>query len=88
MAIHAYTAGTSSAQARPELPARAYLRVKNESASATIAVAFGATAAAVNTAGCFTLAAGAALDWAYDCPSDAVNVIGSGAGTPVTIQES
>jgi hypothetical protein len=92
--IIAATVGTSSAQvlAAPTNGERYFLSIDNESASATIACAFGRTAA-LNTAGSYTIAASQARIWQmpqdwynHPIPSGAVNCIASAASTPVTIE--
>lgn len=69
---------------------RNFLLIVNESASATVAVAFGATAAVLNGAGSIMLAAGASLRFSQAdglVPSDALNFIASAGSTPVTVIE-
>ena len=73
---------------------RSYLSIDNESSSASIACAFGA-AAALNTAGSFTLGAGVTRTWQPD-PSQpyaltptigqAINCISSAGPSPATIE--
>lgn len=86
----AVTVGTSSAQALAAAPlpnGRKLLAIDNESTTATIACRFGA-AAALNTAGSYTIPAGAIMTWSAPSyvPADVVNCIATAAGTPVTIE--
>lgn len=79
--------GTASAQLAAAAARTARLAVKNESASASIAVCLGACTAALNTSGSMTIPPGQMLtlsDAAY-VPGDAVNAIASSAATPVTV---
>src|SRR4029079_19261931 len=70
---------------------RLFLSINNESATATIACAFSATAAA-NTAGSYTIGPGATRTWGpgtYEvpgAPGGAVNCISSAATSPATIE--
>lgn len=65
---------------------RRLLSIDNESTTATIACAFGATAA-INTAGSFTLVPGTTRVWnSYPVPADAVNCISSAATSPATVE--
>jgi hypothetical protein len=83
----AVTVGTTSQQILPPQSNRKTLSVCNESTSAQIAIAFGATAAALNSAGSYTIPSGGCADWSFTfVPPDAVNVIASAAGTPVTFE--
>jgi hypothetical protein len=86
--VTALTVGTSSAQGVAG-HTRNFLLIVNNSAAATVTVAFGATAAVINGAGCITLAAGASLRFAQAdglVPSDALNFIAS-ASASVTVIE-
>lgn len=79
------TIGTSSAQVLAA-GSRRLVTIDNESATATIACAFGATAA-INTAGSYTIAPGYTRVWdKYPVPADAVNCIASAASTPATVE--
>lgn len=79
------TVGTSSAQALAAGSANKFLDIMNESATATIACAFGATAV-INGAGSITFPPGWHRSWEGTfVPTDAVNCIASGASTPATI---
>ena len=65
---------------------RKLLAIDNESLTASIACAFGATAV-LNTAGSFTIPAGSTRTWsAYPVPADAVNCISSVASSPATVE--
>jgi hypothetical protein len=81
------TVGTSSATALANsVLGRRFLAIDNESVTATVACAFGATAA-LNTAGSWTIPPGMTRTWNGSfVPSDAVNCIASAAGTPVTLE--
>lgn len=80
----AVTVGDSSAQALAANTSRAYLQIKNESATATVAFRLGATAA-INTAGSITLGPGGSATYDTKCPTAAINMIASVASTPATI---
>ena len=86
--ITAVSVGVTSAKALgAAAPAgRVLLAIDNESASATVACAFGATAA-LNTAGSFTIPPGVTRVWddAF-IPNDQINCIASAVATPVTIE--
>jgi hypothetical protein len=89
--VTAVTVGTSSAQGVAGRT-RNFLLVANDSASggATVAMAFGSTAAVINGAGSITLVAGATIRFTQAdglVPNDALNFIASGAGTSVTVIE-
>jgi hypothetical protein len=81
------TIGTSSGQALAgSALGRRFLAIDNESVTATVACAFGATAA-LNTAGSWTIPPGMTRTWNGSfVPSDTVNCIASAAATPVTIE--
>jgi hypothetical protein len=65
---------------------RRKLSIDNESATATIACAFGA-AAAINAAGSYTLTPGQTRVWsAYPVPADALNCISNAGPSPATIE--
>jgi hypothetical protein len=65
---------------------RGMLVLDNESATATIACAFGATPA-LNTAGSWTLPPGTTRSWAGPLvPNEALECISSASATPLTIQ--
>lgn len=69
---------------------RLFLSIDNESATATIACAFSATATA-NTAGSYTIGPGATRTWGpgtaeVPVPGGAVNCISSAATSPATIE--
>ena len=83
----AVTVGTSSAPALgAAVGGRKFLAIDNESQTATLACAFGA-AAALNTAGSFTIPPGFTRTWdGTFVPNDAVNCIASAGSTPVTIE--
>jgi Zn-dependent alcohol dehydrogenase len=83
----AVTVGTSSAQAlAAAVSVRRFLAIDNESTTAAVACAFGATAA-LNTAGSWTIPPGMTRTWnGTFVPSDAVNCIAGAAGTPVTVE--
>lgn len=86
--VIAASVGVSSAQvAAAATKRRMLVAIDNESSTATIACAFGATAA-LNTAGSFTITAGATRIWGNPgfVPTDAINCIASGASTPVTVE--
>lgn len=83
--VSAATVGTSSAQVLAAA-SRRLLAIDNESTTATIACAFGATAA-INTAGSFTIPPGVTRTWRdYPVPADAVNCIASASSTPATVE--
>lgn len=87
--VTAVTAGTTSAQGVAG-HTRNFLLISNGAASATVAFAFGTTAAVINGAGSITLAAGASIRFTQAdglVPNDALNFIASGASTPVTVIE-
>jgi hypothetical protein len=66
------------------------LLIVNQSPTATVSFAFGATAAVTNGSGCITLAAGgqwSAVQTLGYAPSDAINFIASAGSTPVTVIE-
>lgn len=80
----AFTAGVSSAQALAG-GSRKYLKICNESTGNFIAYNFGASAA-LNTAGNKTMVPYQCDEYADSfVPNDAVNIIASGASTPVTV---
>jgi hypothetical protein len=81
------TVGTSSAQALASAAlGRRVLAIDNESATATVACAFGA-AAVLNSAGSWTIPPLMTRSWSGSfVPSDQVNCIASAAGTPVTVE--
>jgi len=84
--VTAVTVGTSSAQGVAG-KTRNFLLIQNQSASATVSFAF-ASAAVLNGAGSFTLAAGASMRWDQTfVPSDAINFIASAGSTPVSVME-
>lgn len=79
------TVGTSSAQVLAASTAKTLLDIVNESTTATIACALGATAV-INGAGSITIPPGWHRSWEGSfVPSDAVNCIASGASTPISI---
>ena len=83
--ISSASVGTASGGLVSACTGRHYLRIKNEHATASMAVNFGGTAA-LNTAGNFTITAGNSIEWTH--PSDsAVNAIGAVASLPATIEE-
>ncbi len=83
--VSAATITTSSTQFLAAASSRTLLAIDNESTTATIACRFGATAA-LNTAGSFTIPAGATRTWnSYPVPIEAVNCIAS-ASAPATIE--
>ncbi len=82
------TVGTSSAQCLAASTATNHIQLQNESASATIYCAWGATAAA-NSAGSFQLAAGQSALWGpttAGVPSSALNCIATSASTPLYLE--
>lgn len=80
------TVGTSSTQVLAAAAARKFLAIDNESTTAAIACAFGATAA-LNTAGSFTIEPGWTRTWGGSfVPSDAVNCIAASGSAPVTLE--
>ena len=83
----AATVGVTSAQVvAVSATRRVIVAIDNESTSATIACAFGATAA-LNTAGSFTIPPGVTRVWdGTFVPSDAINCIASAGSTPVTVE--
>lgn len=82
----AATITNSSVQYVAAAAAHTILDIKNESTTATIACAFGATAA-INTAGSYTIPPGWHRSWEGSyVPSDAVNCISSAATSPATIE--
>ncbi len=84
-AYSAVTVGASSAQALAAATATVFLDIVNESASATVACAFGATAV-INGAGAITLPPLWHRSWEGTfVPTDAVNCIASAGSTPATI---
>jgi hypothetical protein len=63
------------------------LAIDNESTTATIACAFGATTAATNTAGSFTMPPQTTRVWSsYPIPTEAMNCISSASSSPATIE--
>lgn len=79
--------GTSSTQCAVAMASRRLLAIDNESATTTIACAFGNMTPALNTAGSWTIPPQSVRDWSGSyVPNDAVNCIASAAGTPVTIE--
>ena len=86
--VIAVTVGTSSAQALAT-PTIAYrmLAIDNESTTATIACAFGGTAA-LNTAGSYTISSSLTRVWMAPgwSMNQAINCISDTASTPVTIE--
>lgn len=84
--VTAVTVTNASAQAVGSHE-RYLLALDNESATATVACAFGATAA-INTAGSFTIGPGQTRTWTGQrIPSDAINCISSVASSPLTVEE-
>jgi hypothetical protein len=81
------TVSTTSTQALASSAlGRRFLAIDNESITATVACAFGTTAA-LNTAGSWTIPPGMTRTWNGSfVPSDAVNCVASATGTPVTIE--
>ncbi len=83
--VQAKTITNTSAQVLAAA-ARTLLAVDNESATATIACAFGAVAA-INTAGSFTILPGNTRTWVnYPIPTEALNCISSAATSPATVE--
>lgn len=83
--VSAKTITNSSAQVLAA-SSRQLLAIDNESATASIACAFGATAA-LNTAGSFTLPPQSTRTWtSYPVPAAAVNCISSAATSPATVE--
>jgi len=86
--------GTTAGQVFPASPAgRVFLKVCNESTTASVAIAFGTATPALNAGGSFTLpsmpASGApsCLTWHSGfVPNDAINAVASAAATPVTLE--
>jgi hypothetical protein len=77
---------TNSSASILSAASRRLLAIKNESATASIACAFGATAA-LNTAGSFTIPPLNLLIWrSYPVPADAANCISSVASSPATVE--
>jgi hypothetical protein len=94
-AVYAITATGTNQVARP-VKARNFLGIYNQSATATVYVAFDMAALAAATAGQITLLpiSGANVSWfawgpgdGQALPSGAINMIASAGGTPVTIIE-
>lgn len=88
--ITAVTIAASSAQAiASSAGGRMFLSINNESTTATIACAFGATAA-INTAGSYTISPGQGRTWTgsrdFPLKGDAINCIASAASTPATFE--
>lgn len=83
----AVTVGTTSAQAAAAATRTERLSVKNESATASIAICLGTCTAALNSAGSITIAPGQLLTLSNDAyvPGDAVAAIASATSTPVTV---
>ena len=83
----AVTIGTTSMQAlAAAVSVRRFLAIDNESVTAAVACAFGATAA-INSAGSWTIPPGMTRTWnGTFVPSDAVNCIAGAANTPLTIE--
>lgn len=84
-----FTVGASSALLIPaDAHGRRMLSIKNESASASIAVCFGTCTAALNTAGNYTIGPQQVITWntTLAVPSDSINAIASAASTPVTVE--
>lgn len=83
--VSAKTITNSSAQVLAAA-SRLFLAVDNESTTATIACAFGATAA-INTAGSFTIQPNQTRVWnSYPVPADALNCISSAATSAATVE--
>lgn len=83
--VSAKTITSSSAQVLAAAT-RQLLAISNESTTATIACAFGATAA-INTAGSFTLIPGQTRIWnSYPVPADIFNCISSAATSAATVE--
>lgn len=82
---------TNSSAVAVVIPTQAvYLSIDNESTTATIACAFGNGSAAINTAGSYTVPAGATRVWDFGprqniLPSGNLNCISSAATSPATI---
>lgn len=84
----ACTVGTPSVQCAAAVTSRKLLAIDNESASATVACAFGATPA-LNTAGSWTIPPGDSRSWSGAfIPNDQVNCIAGAASTPVTVESN
>lgn len=88
--ITAATIETSSAEELAAASGRQFLAITNESTTATIACNFGG-AAALNTAGNYTITPGATRTWSGTTAetlvsSSAVNCISDTASTPATIE--
>lgn len=85
----AVSVGVTSAVALAVRTAPQYLlALDNESTTASLACAFGATAA-LNTAGSFTIQPGQTRTWSGTyVPLDAVNCIASAAATPLTVEHN
>jgi len=80
------TITSTSAQILAAAAQRQLVVIDNESTTATIACAFGATAA-INTAGSFTIEPNTVRVWnSAPIPTDAVNCISSAASSPATIE--
>jgi hypothetical protein len=80
--------GTASATCLAAGVAKSFVQVQNASASASIACAWGATAA-LNGSGSFQLAAGQGASWGpvtAGIPSGALNCISSAASTPLFVE--
>jgi hypothetical protein len=84
--VTAVTLGTGSTQVLAAVTSRKFLAIDNESTSAAIACAFGATAS-IDTAGSFTIQPGLTRTWDGSfVPSDAVNCVAAAGATPVTVE--
>lgn len=92
--VTALTAGAANLIASPK-KGRSYLAIYNQSATATVYIAFDTPAVAAATAGQLTLGPLEATSplptsivWNVpNVPGNAINIIASAAGTPVTILE-
>lgn len=80
------TVTSTSAQVLAAGQVTQLLAIDNESSSATIACAFGGTAA-LNTAGSFTIAPQNTRVWnSAPIPNDAINCISSASTSPMTLE--
>lgn len=82
------TVGTTSGSCLAAGTAATFLQAQNTSATATIACAFGATAA-LNAAGSFQLAPGQSASWGPatgGVPTGALNCVASAASTPLYVE--
>lgn len=90
LAVTALTASGTNAVARPS-KMRSYLGIFNQSATATVYIAFDTAAVAAATAGQITLLPVSGANKSFvefsgqEAPNGAINIIASASSTPVTV---